>query len=66
MDRSDVLAHLWATFDEGRLVLACAWCGRVLIDDSWLVAPQAAFVAIDSNALSHSICGTCAASYPSG
>jgi hypothetical protein len=61
MDETDVFSHIVAIAEDGGVVPACAWCGRVRIDDTWLVPPPAALVAIDArNTLSHSICDACA------
>jgi hypothetical protein len=56
----DVWSHIWVTVDAGDLVASCAWCGRVRIDDIWLVPSPAALAAIDTrNTFSHSICDEC-------
>jgi hypothetical protein len=60
-DEDDVSSHIWATFAAGGLVASCAWCGRMRIDDIWLVPPPTALAAIDApNTLTHSICDDCA------
>ncbi|MGZ4335398.1 MAG: hypothetical protein ACXVRJ_14155 [Gaiellaceae bacterium] len=56
----DVFSRVWAAYEAGDLIPACAWCERVRIDDRWLVAPRAALAAIDTrNVLSHSMCDEC-------
>lgn len=62
MDTDDVFLRIVAIYDEGGVLPICAWCGRVRIDDAWLVPPPAALAAIDErHTLSHSICDECAA-----
>jgi hypothetical protein len=57
----DTFSRMWAAFDAGQILPACAWCGRVRIDDSWLVPPPGILAAIDQrNMFSHSICDRCA------
>jgi len=59
---SDVFSRIVRMYESGEVVRACAWCGRVRLDDAWVVAPPAALAAIDErNTLSHSICDACAA-----
>jgi hypothetical protein len=61
MDERDVFSRIVGAYEDGVVVPACAWCGRVRIDDTWLVPPPAALAAIDArNTLSHSICDACA------
>lgn len=62
MEAPDVFSRIWAVYDAGDLLATCAWCGRVRLDDKWLLPPRAALDAIDGqNVLSHSICDGCAA-----
>ena len=62
MEATDVFSRIWAVYDAGDLLATCAWCGRVRLDDEWLLPPRAALDAIDGqNVLSHSICDGCAA-----
>ena len=35
MDQNDVLARIWEAHEAGELVTACAWCGRVRIEQEW-------------------------------
>jgi hypothetical protein len=57
----DVFLRVWAVYEAGDLLAACAWCRRVRIDGTWLAPPRAALAAIDTrNTLSHSICDECA------
>jgi hypothetical protein len=61
MERSDAFARVWAAFDAGDILPACAWCGRVRIDEIWLLPSGAALAAIDQRyAFSHSVCDGCA------
>jgi len=62
MEDNDTFSRIWDAFDSGRILAACAWCGRVQIDDIWLSPSPAALAAIDHrHTLSHSICDECAA-----
>lgn len=59
--RAQVFAEIWDEFERGRLIVQCAWCRSVRIDEQWVLAPRAALAAIDARlSLSHSICPTCA------
>jgi hypothetical protein len=61
MDTQEAFTRIFTAFEEGQMLPACAWCGRVRVEDQWIVPPQAALAAIDvRNTLSHSICGQCA------
>jgi hypothetical protein len=61
VEASEVFSRIVAIYDDGGIVPTCAWCGRVRIDDAWIVPPAAALAAIDErNTLSHSICDACA------
>lgn len=61
MEADDVFSRIVAIYEEGGVVPICAWCGRVRIEDTWLVPPPTALAAIDvRNTLSHSICDACA------
>lgn len=61
-DAIDCFASMWAAFDAGAILPACAWCRRVRIDEIWVVPSPAALAAIDQrHAFSHSICEVCAA-----
>ncbi|HEY3542415.1 MAG TPA: hypothetical protein VGK79_07720 [Gaiellaceae bacterium] len=63
MDSSDTFLRIWTAFDAGEILPACAWCGRVRIDDIWLMPSPAALAAVDQrHMLSHSICDLCAQS----
>jgi len=62
MEAADLFSRIWEVYDAGELLPTCAWCGRVRLDDKWLLPPRAALDAIDGqNVLSHSICDGCAA-----
>jgi hypothetical protein len=57
-----VFAKLWDVFERGGLIVLCAWCRSVCIEEEWIVAPASVFSAIDGrNSLTHSICPECAA-----
>jgi hypothetical protein len=61
LDPSEVANRIFATYEAGDLITACAWCNRVEIDGEWHLAPHAALAAIDErHTLSHSICQACA------
>jgi len=61
MEAQEVFSRIVESYEEGGVMPACAWCGRVRIDDAWVVPPRAALDAIDTrNTLSHSICDACA------
>jgi hypothetical protein len=58
---SEVANRIFATYESGDLITACAWCNRVEIDAEWHLAPHAAIAAIEERyTLSHSICPACA------
>jgi len=60
MEANRVFSHVWDSFDTGRVVPICAWCGRVRIDNRWLAPPSAVLAAVDERyALSHTICEPC-------
>ena len=61
VDAQEVFDRIVEIYDDGGVLPICAWCGRVRIDDEWLVPPPAALAAIDDrNTLSHSMCDACA------
>ena len=58
---SEVANRIFATYEAGDLITACAWCKRVEIDGEWHRAPHAVLAAIEARyTLSHSICQACA------
>jgi hypothetical protein len=58
---SEVANRIFATYEAGDLITACAWCNRVEIDGDWHLAPHSALAAIEERyTLSHSICPVCA------
>jgi hypothetical protein len=60
----DLFSRIWTAFETARVLPACAWCGRVRVDEGWVVPPPAALAAIDQRyTLSHSICDRCATTY---
>jgi len=64
VEASEVFSRIWSAFDTGLLVPSCAWCGRVRIDDTWVVPPRSVLAAVDQRyAFSHSICVGCAQAY---
>ena len=64
MDTGEVFTRVWAAFDAGELMTACAWCRRVRIDGAWVLPPPSALAAIDARlAFSHSICAQCVEGY---
>ena len=64
VDTSDAFLRIWAAFDAGQILSACAWCGRVCIDETWLLPSLAAIAAVDKrHTFSHSICDRCATAY---
>jgi hypothetical protein len=66
VNSNQIFSRVWAAFDEGEIMTACAWCGRVRLDGGWRRPPVAVVDAIDSRlAFSHSICDECAGAYPS-
>jgi hypothetical protein len=59
---SEVTAHILEMSDAGTLIPMCAWCERIKVDDEWVRPPRVALSAIDvANAVSHTICPSCAA-----
>lgn len=57
---ADIFSRVWTLYEEGALVVACAWCGRIQIDECWIAPPKRVLAAIDApNVLSHSICDSC-------
>jgi hypothetical protein len=55
-----IFSRVWALDEEGALVVACAWCGRIRVDERCVAVPNRVVAAIDApNVLSHSICGDC-------
>lgn len=64
LQANEIFTRIWTAFDNCELVSACAWCGRVRVNGTWIVPPPAALVAIDApNTLSHSICDECVRAY---
>jgi hypothetical protein len=64
MNSSQLFSRVWAAFEAGEILVACAWCGRVRLNGDWFRPPPAAVAAIDARlAFSHSICGGCAEVY---
>jgi len=61
VEANEVFSRIVEIYEEGGVMPACAWCGRVRIGEAWVVPPPAALAAIDErNTLSHSICDACA------
>jgi hypothetical protein len=60
MGAGEITRHMLATYEAGELITTCAWCRKVEIDGEWVLAPNAALVAIHATyTLSHSICPDC-------
>lgn len=67
MELNASFSRIWTAFDTGEILPFCAWCGRVRIDETWLLPSRAALAAIDQRyTLSHTICDDCAQSYAPG
>jgi len=62
---TQLFARVWTGFDACETVVACAWCGRIRLDNSWFKPPAGVVDAIDGRlTLSHSICDDCTEAYP--
>jgi hypothetical protein len=60
MNRSEVVARIWAAYEAGEVIPACACCGRLSIDGEWLALAKEALGSVDESvSLSHSICPEC-------
>jgi hypothetical protein len=61
LDRSEIQAKIWETYESGELIRACAWCTRLCLDGEWVLADRDALRSIDALVtLSHGICPSCA------
>ena len=61
MNPSQVFSRVWSAFDDGEIMIVCAWCDRLQLDGTWVRPPRAAIAAVDAQrAFSHSICEECA------
>ena len=61
MNRSEVFAKVWESFETGELVVVCSWCGRVCLNGEWVGPTPGVLSTLDQAlALSHSICPACA------
>ena len=61
MERSEFVSVVLAAYESGNLIPVCAWCGRLLIEDDWIRPPPGVLSTVDeAEALTHSICPTCA------
>ena len=58
MERSEIQAKIWAAYESGDLILACAWCTRVHLEGEWVHADRDALSSIDAR-VTHGICPTC-------
>ena len=58
MERSEIQAKMWAAYESGDLILACAWCTRVHLEGEWVHADRDVLSSIDAS-LTHGICPTC-------
>ena len=64
MERTEVFDKIWEAYEQGDLLSACAWCGRVRIGDEWLEPGKGTLSTIDARmTLSHSICPRCLESH---
>ena len=62
MYSSQVIERVLAMSDADVLIPMCAWCGQIELDGEWVQPPSGALDVIDvRNAVSHSICPSCAA-----
>jgi hypothetical protein len=59
MVADDVARQIFARYEVGELIVSCAWCSRVALDDDWQRPPRSALAAIDLLTLSHGVCPTC-------
>jgi hypothetical protein len=66
MVADDVTRRILASYETGELILFCAWCCRVDIDEAWRLAPSSALAAIADPTLTHGICPTCRERHLSG
>jgi hypothetical protein len=62
METGEVTRRILATYESGRFVTRCSWCGRVVLDGEWVRPPRAALTAIDAGySMTHTICPLCTA-----
>ena len=62
MHPGEVQAKIAEAYDAGELIPACAWCGRLSIEEEWIVPPTGVLATIDEPlTLSHTICPSCLA-----
>jgi hypothetical protein len=59
MVADDVTRRILASYETGELIMSCAWCRRVEIDEAWRLAPSSALAAIADFTLTHGVCPTC-------
>jgi hypothetical protein len=60
MDRNEILTKIWAVYEAGGLLTACAWCARLEIGGQWTEAEPRLLSTIDQPmTVSHSICPRC-------
>ena len=65
MHPGQVQAKIAEAYDAGDLILACAWCGRLSIEEEWIVPPTGVLATIDEpQTLPHTICPSCLAERP--
>jgi len=58
--RSAMFGEIWNVYERGGTIVRCAWCGQILLAESWVRPPLDALAAIDERlATSHSICPSC-------
>jgi hypothetical protein len=59
MVADDVTRRILETYETGELIVSCAWCRRVHIDESWRLAPTSALAAVADFTLTHGVCPPC-------
>jgi hypothetical protein len=64
MHPGEVQAKIEEAYNTGALIPVCAWCGRMSIEEEWIVPPAGVLTTIDAPmTISHSICPDCSAKY---
>jgi hypothetical protein len=60
MDRNRFFDKIWEAYEAGDFIAACAWCGRLQVEEEWVDPQHGALSTIDAVlTLSHSICPSC-------
>jgi hypothetical protein len=61
VDRKEIQAKIWETYEAGSLLVACSWCARLCFEGEWVRPARDALMSIDAAlTMSHSICPDCA------